>query len=217
MMRLTDNQLFAYLDGGEDDPFVAEMLKRDADARARLALMRRVRTQLASVAQPPPPEAQSISFERAPLVRKVPGRVRSVPLRDAGMPADRPPDEFGPLTAFLQGKAERHDLGEIRFPMPPDSDAGPQELAGLHAGRWLVEAGLSRTGESTMLRVRIRDRDEGPVAGVRANLLSPGAPVQRLTTDTEGVLELPVLAGPSLLRLELDPTCEIRLIPSNDL
>lgn len=214
MMRLTDNQLFAYLDGGEDDPFVAEMLSRDSDAQARLALIRRVRTQLGSVAQPAPLGAYSMTDLHASPVRNISGATRSA-LREPA--ADRPENESGALAAFLQGKAERHDLGEIRIPLPSDAGADPQVLAELRAGRYVVEVALFRAGEASVLRVRIRERDEGPVDGVRANLLSPGEAVQRFSTDAEGVFDLPVPGGPALLRLEMDPTCEIRLIASTDL
>jgi hypothetical protein len=203
MMRLTDDQLFAYLDGGEDDPFVAEMLKRDENVRERLALIRRVRTQLASVVRPTH-HGMRFALNLEPPAHK---RVHY----------SRPPDEFDPLAAFLQGKAERHGLGEIHVPMSPDVGAGRRVLAELHTGRRVVETGLFQVGESPMLWVRIRDRGERPMAGARANLLSPGEAVQRFRTDEEGMFELPVPAGPALLRLELEPTCEIRLVPATDL
>ena len=216
MMRLTDNQLFAYLDGGEDDPFVAEMLNRDADARTRLALIRRVRAQLGSVA-PPLHEEVHFALSMDPRVRKRVHHATPAATRKPEARADRSLDEFAPLAAFLEGKAERRDLGEIRIPLPSDADPGPQLVAELRAGRHLVEVRLFRAGESPMLRVCIRERDEGPVEGARANLLSAGDAVQRFTTDEQGVLELPVPAGHALLRLELDPTTEIRLVPATDL
>lgn len=215
MMRLTDERLLAYLDGGEDDPFVAEMLSRDPDARARLDLIRRVRTQLGSLAQPESFAARSIAFRDMSEVSESTGPVRSAAWREPA--ADRPGNTSGALAAFLQGKAERHDLGEIRIPLPSDADPGPKLLAELRAGRHRVDVGLSWAGASPVLRVLIRERDGGPVEGARANLLNPGEAVQRFTTDEQGVLEVPVPAGPALLRLELDPTCEIRLIPATGL
>jgi hypothetical protein len=218
MMRLTDDQLFAYLDGGEDDPLVAEMLKLDADARTRLALIRRIRAQLASVTQSPSRSVQSIAHQRAPVIG-IRGMNLEIPMRLRGLAKswDRVQEGADPLVAFLQGKAERRDLGEVRIPAPSDAGPGPRVLAELRAEQCGVEVGLSGAGESQMLWVRIRGLDARPIVGVPANLLVPGVPVQRFTTDAEGLFELPVPEGAALLRIELEPTCEIRLVPSTDL
>ena len=216
MMRLTDEQLFAYLDGGEDDPFVAEMLSRDAGARTRLELIRRVRTKLSAV-EKPVSYAMHRSLGRVPKGSRNIQRVESVAPRSLDVLADQSPDEFGAMAAFLRGRAERHDLGEVRIPVASRAVADLGMLAKLPAGRHVIELGLVAAGHPPMLRVRIQDRNEQPVAGVRANLVVRGAAVQRYTTDAVGAFELPVPEAPATLRLEFERTGEIRLVPWTDL
>jgi hypothetical protein len=215
MMRVTDDQLIAYLDGGEDDPLVGEILERDPGARRRLAVIRRVRRALSGrmglasmslqervglmpahrTAWAPPAALRTLSFD--PLA------------------AHRLSPEPGPVPAFLRGRDERQEWGELRIQPGEPVGAGGATLGELRAGRYAAEASLVRPGSSVLLRLCLRDAEaERPLAGVRANLLQPGSPVQRYITDAAGVIELPLPAGPATLRLELEETGEIRLVPA---